>query len=101
MKKFTSIINNIAQIHFIEMSIACQWVTVISICVLIFTSNLPSKSTFIIVISNMLLIGAAPISFIFGFLGLIFDKNKLLAIVTTCVAGIPTFILVYNCINIL
>jgi len=101
MNKFDSIIKRITQIHFIEMSLACQLVTVISIYVLIFTFNLLSKDYFIGILSWMLLMSAAPISFIFGLLGIIFDKHKLLAIVTTCVAGIPTFFVIYSYIDIL
>jgi hypothetical protein len=47
-------------------------------------------------VAGMLTVTCAPTSFIFGVLGIILDKWKLLAIFTTILSGIPTYFVVYH-----
>jgi hypothetical protein len=85
-----SILQRIKRIHFIEMSMACLIIESISIIELVI-SNRPHKDHVIDMIANLLFVSAAPTAFMFGILGIIFNEYKLLAFMTTCVAGVLTF----------
>jgi hypothetical protein len=101
--KFMNIITQIKRIRFIEMSLGFLVITVIAIYIILIMKRLhvPSKGDPIITIAKLLIINCAPASFLFGFLGIFFDKRKLLAIITTCVAGIPSYFIIYSFIDLL
>jgi hypothetical protein len=64
----------------------------------------PNKTSFwnphtdsILAVLLIVILAFDPVSFVFGVVGIIFDKKKLLSILAICISGISTFCLYYDC----
>lgn len=101
--KFKEILLRITKMRFIEMSLVFQLITVIAIYIMLIMDHLhlSTKGDPISSLARYVFVNTAPASFILGFLGIIFNKNKLLAIVTTSVAGIPAYFVMYEFFNLI
>jgi len=48
------------------------------------------------VLGGVLILFCVPVSLMFGIIGVLFDRSKWLAIITTGIAGIPVIIILYS-----
>ncbi len=56
----------------------------------------PELESPLTVFGGLLILFCVPVSLMFGIIGVLFDRNKWLAIITTCIAGIPVIIILYS-----
>jgi hypothetical protein len=77
-------------------TISAVFITIAGAVFLVICMLKPGLESPLTVFGGLLILFCVPVSLMFGIIGVMFDRNKWPAIVTTAIAGVPVIVIVYS-----